>query len=72
MFQMYQAFAYYGSSERSYICMLCVNCMLLSLSTIFLLDFELFRQCGIFLLDFELFRQCGIFLLDFELFPTMW
>jgi hypothetical protein len=26
----------------------------------------------IFLLDFELFRQCGIFLLYFELFPTVW
>ena len=30
----------------------------------FLLDLELFGQCGIFLLDLELFGQCGIFLLD--------
>ena len=30
----------------------------------FLLDLELFGQCGIFLLDLELFGQCGIFPLD--------
>jgi hypothetical protein len=39
----------------------------LPLSTIFLLDLEMLRQCGIFLLDLEMLRQCGIFLLDLEM-----
>ena len=37
-------------------------------STIFLLDFGMFWQCGICLLDFRMFWQRGIFLLDFRMF----
>ena len=60
-------FVYYGSSDQSCICILWFkwSVMYLSLSTMFLLELNHFRQCCIFLLDFEPFPTVWYFSIRF-------